>query len=308
MGKILVFGSSNADMILKTVNIPQKGETVRCEDYKNAAGGKGANQACACAKLGADTVFLSAVGSDQFADMVLSSLRAAGTDVSRVLKSASQSTGFAVINVDSVGENTIVVVPGANQLCTEEYISENLAAIADADICLVQLELPGKSVYEFIRQAKLCGKTVIFNPAPASKDIPDDIYDGLDYITPNETEIAQITGMAAESEAEIAAAAERLLEKGVKNVIVTIGSKGVIHVSSEGARRYPAYKVKSVDTTAAGDTFNAGLAVALLEGKGLQDAISFGNAAAGISVTRNGAQPSIPSREEVDGFIKNQYI
>lgn len=303
MSKILVFGSSNVDMVFRILNMPQLGETLRCTSYVNSPGGKGANQACACARLGADTVFLSAVGKDEFAANVLNSLKSAGVDTSKVMYSESEHTGLAVINVDKTGENTIVIAPGANSLCTEEYVLQNLSILRDSEVCLVQMELPDESVYEFIRQAKRHKKKVIFNPAPAVNEIPDDIYAGLDYITPNETEIATITGMQANTEGEIIKAAEWLLNKGVKNVLVTVGSKGVIYVSRLGVKTFSAFSVESVDTTAAGDTFNAGLAVALLEGKPVDDAIRFGCAAAAISVTRNGAQTSIPSREEVDGFM-----
>lgn len=304
MGGILVFGSSNADMVFRLPAMPQKGETVRCDEYSNAPGGKGANQACACAKLGAKTTFLSAVGCDAFSGMIMNSLSSVGVDITRMLNVSDVPTGFAAISVDSTGENSIIVVPGANSLCTEEYVNSNQTILEEAEICLVQLELPLSSVISFVRQAKKLNKTVIFNPAPASQDIPEDVYKSLDYFTPNETEIEQITGIGADSEEGIIDAAKSLLGKGVKNVIVTVGNRGAILINNDTIVHYPAFEVNSVDSTAAGDTFNAGLAVALLEGKTIDDAIGFASAAAAISVTRMGAQPSVPSREEVDEFIR----
>ena len=304
MKKIAVFGSSNMDFVFGVEDMPRKGETIKSLSFDKVPGGKGANQACACGKLGGDCTFLTAVGDDDSGRSLLSSLEAAGVHTNKVLEKKGCATGMAAIVVEKKGDNSIVIVAGANQYCDSSYVKENLDVIREAKVVLVQLETPLEGVLTFIRLAKEAGKTVILNPAPASEQLPDEILGCLDFLTPNETELNTLTGMAADTEEEIEKAAGSLLAKGVKNVLVTIGARGAMLCNAQGSKIYPTFThLKPVDTTAAGDTFNGGLAVGLAEGMELEQAIRFANAAAAISITRNGAQTSIPSREEVKELL-----
>lgn len=303
MKKILIVGSSNIDFVLRVVDMPRKGETIHTKSFHQIPGGKGANQACACGKLGGDCVFLSAVGQDGLGSAVLESLCKAGVDVSRVLHDEAAPTGMAIISVNDEGENCIMLVPGANAVCTSDYFSKHQDAVDAADIVVAQLETPAEDVYTLLETAKRAGKVTMLNPAPAPDSIPDLVLDGLDFFTPNETELERLTGMKTGTFEEISAAASSLLARGARNILVTVGSRGALLCNKDGTQIYPAFKSDPVDTTAAGDTFNAGLAVALAEGKALGSAIEFANAAASISITRKGAQTSIPLRAEVDAFL-----
>ncbi|MDO4488091.1 MAG: ribokinase [Eubacteriales bacterium] len=307
MEKIVVFGSSNIDMVLNVEEMPQKGETIKCKEYKTVPGGKGANQAVACGRLGGDCVFLSKIGNDDAGEILTKSLNSAGVNTEKMAKLDNCPTGTAVIMVNANGNNSIVIIPGANGECDMNYVEENRNVIEEAGIVMTQLETAFSGVFGLIRMAKKAGKTVILNPAPASTKIPDDIFDGLDFITPNETELSTITGMPVNTIDEIEKASRAILEKGVKNVIVTIGSRGAFLCNEKECRLCPTYTgVKPVDTTAAGDTFNAGIAVGLAEGKSLDEAIRLANAAAAISVTRAGAQTSIPTRKEAETLISTR--
>lgn len=304
MKKIAVLGSSNMDFVYAVEEMPRTGETIKSRGFRKVPGGKGANQACTCGKLGGDCVFLSAIGKDDSGEKLMESLEKAGVHTDRVLKKADDTTGMAAIMVNAAGDNSIVIVPGANLACDKEYVKDHMDAIREADVVLTQFETPEEGVFEFIQRAKELGKTVILNPAPAPENIPDEILEGLDYLTPNETELNKLTDMPVETMEELEKASEVLLRKGVKNVIVTIGKRGALLNSAEGKKVCPTFtNIKAVDTTAAGDTFNAGLAVGLAEGRSLTEAICFANAAAAISVTRNGAQTSIPTKEEADGLV-----
>ena len=299
MKKILVFGSSNIDYVLSVAEMPKKGETVRSTGFRLIPGGKGANQACACGRLGGGCTFLSAVGKDGNGEVLIASLKHAGVNCSGLRIDPDMPTGMAIIPVDRHGENRIIIVPGANALCDNAYLQSSLPLIRQADLVLTQLETPLETVYALIRLARAEEKTVLLNPAPAVPDLPADVYSCIDYITPNETELAILSGMPADTEEEIIRAAHILIDRGVGHVIVTVGSRGAIHVHANGAVYYPAFPAKPVDTTAAGDTFSAALAVALADGLDLTSAIPFGNAAASLTVEKSGAQTSIPSRAEV---------
>lgn len=305
MKKILVAGSSNIDFVLRVVDMPKKGETIHTRSFDKIPGGKGANQACACGKLGGDCVFLSAVGKDGLGDVVLDSLRNVNVDVSSVLYDEKTPTGMAVIAVNDQGENSIMIVPGANALCNEAYLNKNMERLNEADYVLVQLETPNQDIYDFLEKAKALGKVTVLNPAPAPEFIPDSALKDLDYITPNETELEKISGMKTDTLEEIEAAAQALLNKGVKNILVTIGARGAMLCNENGAKVYPTIKVTPVDTTAAGDTFNAGFVVGLASDMPVENAIKFANVAASLSTTRPGAQPSVPSREEVEQIYAN---
>ncbi len=303
--KILAAGSVNVDLVVGVPSIPQRGETVMSQSFKKAPGGKGANQACACGKLGGDCTFLGRVGDDGAGALVTDSLAAAGVDVSRVDTARGVPTGSAFITVGRDGENSIVVIPGANALCGGEYFTKNGDALDRADIVLAQLETPLDGVALLLRRAKSAGKTTILNPAPAPDDLPDDMLSGLDWLTPNETELGRLTRMPVGTVQAIGLAAGKLLSKGVNNVLVTLGERGALLCTADGCTLFPAFKARAVDTTAAGDTFNAGLAVALAQGKDVADAIMFANAAASLSITREGAQTSIPARDEVERLLKS---
>lgn len=303
MKKVLVAGSSNVDFVLRVSEMARKGETISAKSFRKVPGGKGANQACAVGKLGGACTFLSAMGLDDLGDLVSASLEQAGVDLSKVLKVAEVPTGMAMISVDDAGENSIVIVPGANESCDVRYISENQRCIEDAEILLTQMEIPMDAVQQILSIAKKSGTITILNPAPAPEHIPPEILKGLDYITPNETELETLTGMKTETIEEIGAAAESLLARGVRNVLVTMGSRGAYLCNSGGKKLYPAYSVTPVDTTAAGDTFNAGLVVGLAEDMNLSDAIHLANVAAALSTTRMGAQTSIPTRQEVQALM-----
>lgn len=306
MRKIVVVGSANIDLVARVEEMPRKGETIRAISYDQIPGGKGANQACAAGKLGGDCTFLGMVGNDGLSELLLDSLRGSNVDISHVETLDGVSTGTAIITVNAAGENSIIIIAGANAMCGQEYFAKNRAVLDAADIVLTQLEIPLDDVYQMLQDAKKCGKVTILNPAPAPSSLPDEVLASLDYITPNETELASITGMPTDTMEEISAAAEMLLQKGVKNVIVTVGSRGAYLCNDNEHRLFPAMPVSPVDTTAAGDTFNAGLAVALAEGRVLADAIVFANASAALSVTRKGAQTSVPSRDEVDHFLSER--
>lgn len=302
--KILVVGSLNMDISIRLARIPVVGETVLGDSLVFTPGGKGANQACAAGKLGGDAAMLGCVGGDDFGNIQKKSLREAGVDVSRLKTSPASPTGTAIILVDKQGNNDIVVVPGANGECDTAYIRENDPLILSASILLLQMEIPWETIGYVIRRAHTLGKRIILNPAPAPDLLPDEILGMVDFITPNENELAQLSGSPTRTMDEIRAAADALLARGARNVLVTLGKRGVFLANGGGAAVYPTTDLRAVDTTGAGDTFNGAFLVALSEGKTVEEAIRFGNAASSISVTRKGAQESIPTRQEVDKLLK----
>lgn len=303
MKKILVIGSTNLDFVIQMDALPEPGETLLCKSFERIPGGKGANQAYACGRLGGTPRFLSAVGKDGFGGSIVEGLERAGVDCSSVIFSEDESTGMAMICVDAAGNNSIVVVPGANRLCTKAYIQSLEPLLEEADIVLAQLEIPLDGVYYAMKRAHELGKITILNPAPAPEAIPEDVYPCLHYITPNETELQKLTGRRIATAEDAAAAAGLLLEKGVANVIVTLGGKGALLKNRETEKLYAPPEIPVVDTTAAGDTFNGAIAVKLAEGEEIEQAIPFANAAASLAVSQKGAQTSVPSRAEVDRFI-----
>ena len=300
MAKILVAGSLNMDLRFSMKRMPLEGETVLGDGLLYNPGGKGANQAAAAAKLGGDVAMLGAVGRDGFGDVLSRSLEDCGCDVS-ALRRVSAPTGTACIYVDEQGRNSIVVIAGANAYCDTEYLKECENALEQCDILMLQLEIPYDAVWYLAKKAHALGKTVILNPAPAPDEIPESVLKCVDWLTPNETELSRLTGMPCEEPSEIGEAAAKLQTMGVRNVLVTVGSRGAYLCTAEGAELIPTEKVKAVDTTAAGDCFNGAFAVALSEGQAPEDAVRFANKAASLSVTREGAQASLPSREEIAG-------
>ena len=303
MQVIIVVGSLNMDLVIQAENIPRPGETVLGYGFKQIPGGKGANQADAIAKLGAKVSMIGAVGEDSFGETLQESLRKDGVDVTYVLEKAGVATGVAAIIVEKSGNNAITVASGANFNLTEKDVESAENVLAEGDILLTQLETPLDTVIYSLKKAKYMGMKTILNPAPG-RQLPEEVFTYTDVITPNETELELLTGMPVSTMYEIEKASKTLLDKGLQNVLVTLGSNGALHVDLEGAQHYKGHKVKAVDTTAAGDCFNGALAVGLSEGKDLKDSIKFAMAAAALSVTRLGAQTSLPIRSEVDQFMK----
>ena len=302
--KILVVGSLNMDMVIDLDRMPAVGETLLGSSLTYNPGGKGANQAYAAAKLGGVVKMLGCVGNDEFGEILKKNLSCCGVDVSDI-KTGTKSTGMACIYVDKQGNNSIVVVPGANMECDVEYLKACDKAFQECDCLILQMEIPKEAIYYAINRAKELGKSVTLNPAPAPDEFPDDLYQKLDYITPNSTELMRLGGGSGKTIEDNIQGAKKLLDKGVRNVLVTLGEKGALLVNDEGAELFPTRKVVSVDTTAAGDCFNGAFLVALSEGMDHKNAVIFANAASSISVTRNGAQASIPDRNETDEVLKN---
>jgi ribokinase len=299
MKKILVIGSLNMDIQVAADRLPGVGETVLGKDYSYNSGGKGANQALAAGRLGADVVMLGCVGQDEFGRTLIRGLTENGVCTDYIALREGEDTGTAVILVDSQANNSIVTIAGANGSCNIPYLEQTEPLILDYEYLLLQMEIPADAVFYAINRAKEAGKTIILNPAPAPDGLPEEIMRNIDIITPNESELARLSRQKTDSLEEILEGAEKLLSQGVGHVIVTMGKKGALWVSSEGHRMFEGTKVDAFDTTGAGDCFNGALAVKLAEGKSMEEAICFANAAAAISVTRKGAQASMPHKEEV---------
>jgi ribokinase len=304
-GNLVVLGSINADHILNLETFPTPGETVTGNQYQVAFGGKGANQAVAAGRSGVNIAFIACTGDDDTGERVRKQLASDNIDIAPVSVVAGESTGVALIFVNAEGENVIGIHAGANAALTTERVEAQRGIIAGAEALLMQLESPVESVLAAAKIAHENHTSVVLNPAPA-RVLSDELLALVDIITPNETEAEKLTGIRVENDDDAARAALALHEKGIGTVIITLGSRGVwASVNGEG-RRVPGFKVKAIDTIAAGDTFNGALVTALLEGKAMDDAIRFAHAAAAIAVTRKGAQPSVPWRKEIDEFLSQQ--
>lgn len=304
-GKLVVLGSINADHILNLDSFPTPGETVTGNQYQVAFGGKGANQAVAAGRSGANIAFIACTGEDDIGERVRQQLANDRIDVASVSVIAGESTGVALIFVNGEGENVIGIHAGANAALSPVLVEAQKTRIAQADALLMQLESPLESVMLAAKIAHQHQTQVILNPAPA-RELSDELLALVDIITPNETEAEKLTGIRVENDDDAAKAAQALHSKGIDTVIITLGSRGVwASVKGEG-QRVPGFKVQAIDTIAAGDTFNGALITALLEDKTLNEAIRFAHAAAAIAVTRKGAQPSVPWREEIDEFLNQQ--
>ena len=295
--KVYVVGSSNTDMVVKTPTLPRPGETIIGGNFLMNPGGKGANQAVAAARMAGKVVFIGCVGDDQFGKNTLKQLAEENIDTSNVIIDKSTPSGVALITVDNNGENCIAVAGGANNNLSPYHLDTPLFDLTADDILLTQLESPLKTVQKAIELAFQSHTKTILNPAPA-QILPDTIYPLLFAITPNETEAEVLTGIAISDESSAHLAAENLYKKGCSNVVITLGSKGAYLYSEDFKGIISSQKTEAIDSTAAGDCFNGALAVAIGEGKSLVDAIEFANKAAAISVTRMGAQSSIPRRNE----------
>ncbi|MEE3662921.1 ribokinase [Brenneria sp. g21c3] len=304
-GKLVVLGSINADHILNLAQFPSPGETVIGKQYRVAFGGKGANQAVAAGRSGADISFIACLGDDDIGARIRRQLSEDRIDVAAVEAVPDQTTGVALIFVNDEAENMIAVNAGANAAVTPDYLRRHQQKIIDASALLMQLESPLATVTMAARVAHENDTLVILNPAPAC-ELPDELLSLVDIITPNETEAQRLTGVSVSTEEDAARAAQVLHDKGIATVLITLGRRGVWLSDKGEGRRIPGYPVQAVDTIAAGDTFNGALATALLEGQPMPAAIKFAHAAAAIAVTRPGAQPSVPWREEIDAFLQAQ--
>jgi len=297
--KIVVVGSANTDMVVRSEHLPLPGETVLGGKFIMTAGGKGANQAVAAARLGAEVTFVARLGRDVFGDRSLAGYQAEGISTAYIARDAEEASGVALIVVDEAAENIITVAPGANGRLSIEDVRAAEPAIKEADGVLLQLEIPLEAVRAAIELAQRHNVRVILNPAPA-RALPDDVLRGVDVLTPNENEAAKLIDEQAVS------ALDALIARGVGSVVMTCGAAGCEVVSDGERQRVPGFHIEAVDTTGAGDCFNGALAVALARGLKMIDAAQYANAAAALAVTRFGAQTSMPADEEVQQFLNSQ--
>lgn len=297
--RIIVIGSSNTDMVIQSDKLPLPGETVLGGDLIMNAGGKGANQAVAAAKLGGNVTFIAKVGDDQFGNSAIREFEEVGIDSRYVVKDPERPSGVALIMVDQNGENCISVALGANQSLNAQDIDRAESIFKESSYILVQLEVPLSTIEYASSKAKALDIPVVLNPAPA-QPLTNDLYRNVHIITPNETETELLTSIQLDNDEQLKLAGQYFRNKGVSIVIITLGSRGAYVLSEEVDEIIPGFSAEVKDTTAAGDTFNGALVVALSEGKSIQTAVQFANKAASVSVTRMGAQQSIPLRNELD--------
>ncbi len=300
---IVVVGSSNTDMIIKLDRIPRPGETLLGGEFITAAGGKGANQAVGAARAGGDVTLIARVGRDIFGQQAVQGFIREGIRTDYIVRDTTSPSGVALIFVSRKGENSIAVASGANARLSPTDVRKAAKVLASAGMVVMQLETPLDTVQAAAAMAARAGVPVILNPAPA-RALPGKLLRNISIITPNETEAEMLTGIKVDNDIAAARAADKLLARGVKTVIITLGSRGAFVTGREGVGLVSGFNVKAVDTTAAGDIFNGALAVALVEGKTMDQAVRFANAAAAISVTRLGAQISAPTRKEIERMRK----
>ena len=301
--KIVVVGSVNTDMVVKSERIPTPGETVTGGKFVMPAGGKGANQAVAAARLGAEVTLVAKVGQDIFGSQSVEGFKRDNILTDFILADADNHTGVALILVDGAGENLISVAPGANAALTPEEVRNAAERIRSADVVLLQLEIPLETVEFTARLASEAGVIVVLDPAPAAP-LGAELLGNVTYLTPNESEAARLTGIEVTDEATARAAAEKLIAAGVDNVILTMGTQGALVATGDRAFMVPSHAVEAMDSTAAGDAFNGGLAFALARGMALEDAVREAALVGALSVTRMGAQPSLPTADELEQFKK----
>lgn len=296
---VVVVGSLNMDLVIRAPRLPRAGETLAGQSFTTVAGGKGANQAVAAARLGARVAMIGCVGDDAYGEQLRAALLAEQIDCQALTIRADVPTGVASIVVDDSSQNAIIIVAGGNGLLTPEVVAGFDALLMAAEVVICQLEVPVATVAHTLKRARDLGKLVILNPAPAVAPLPADWYCMIDYLIPNESEAAILTGLPVDSVTSANAAAAALVAAGAGKVLITLGEQGVVFADGQAFEHFPAQKVRAIDTTAAGDTFVGGFAAALSQGLGEAQAIRFGQAAAALSVTRAGAQPSIPTFAEV---------
>jgi len=306
--KVLVIGSLNMDFVVNVDKELLPGETKIANSFALVPGGKGANQAYALGKLDADVSMIGLVGEDIYGDLLINNLKSVNVATESIQKLKDENTGNAFITVDNTGQNRIVVVSGANQKITKEYIDKNLDLIKESDIIVMQLEIPLDVVIYIADICKQYNKFVVLDPAPAIPMLPQELLRNIDIIKPNETELKVISGIDINSEEDIVNAGKELIKKGVKNVIVTLGENGS-YLINDKIQKFEAIKVSEViDTTGAGDSFNAGLIKSLLNDKSLEEAIQFGHIVSSLVVRKKGAQTSIPTILEVNEYIEKENL
>lgn len=299
---IVVIGSYNIDMVVQAPRIPSPGETILGGTFSMVAGGKGANQAVAAARSGGSVKFIARLGNDMFGNQAIEGLKADHIDTTHVVQTSEAACGVALITVSDEGENAITVASGANALLLPDAIDQADAMLASASIVLIQLETPVETISHVMNRCEAHGVPVILNPAPALP-LDDAIFSKVAVLTPNESEAALISGMPVTDVETAKRAGEAILAKGVGTLIITLGSEGALLFEGGTGTLIPTFPVDAVDTTGAGDTFNGALSVAMSEGKSWEDAVTFANAAAALSVTVFGAQPSAPRREDIDALV-----
>ncbi len=308
MGKpVVVFGSFVVDLTSRSLGLPVPGQTILGNSFKMGAGGKGSNQAVAAHRAGADVTLVTKIGRDVFGDVALSFYRGEGMDTRRVLIDEARETGIALIMVDEQSaQNEIVVVPGACGNITPEDVEKCRPLIENASILLLQLEINFDALYRVIDIAHAAGVTIVLNPAPASP-LPDEVLAKIDIVTPNETEAQALTGVEIQTMADAERAAQVFLKKGVRSVVITMGTLGAFATDGGKSEWLPRIPVNAIDTTGAGDAFNGGFVMALSEGRDLFTALRYGNATGALSVTKPGTAPSMPRRTEIDAMYKAHY-
>ncbi|WP_042273479.1 ribokinase [[Clostridium] dakarense] len=300
MKKICVIGSLNMDLVVNVDEMPKKGQTLIGSSFREVPGGKGANQAVAIARLGGDICMIGKIGNDSFGKILLNQLKEDNVKTDYI-KEENCSSGVAIITVDKNAENSIVVAPGANFKLLKEDIDKCIDGINNSDIVVVQLETPIDTIRYSLQKAKELEKYTILNPAPAVK-LDDSIIKNVDLLTPNETELEILSGISIKNEEDIKIAARTMIEKGVKELIVTLGSKGSLYINKDEFKFKKSYKVNAIDTTAAGDSYTGALAVAFSKDKSIDKAMDFASKVGALTVMKKGAQTSLPKIEDVINF------
>lgn len=303
---LIVFGSINLDLVAKTPRLPLAGETILGHHFYQSPGGKGANQAVATARLGVKTYLIGRVGNDSFGQDLLTHLEKNGVDTKGVTIDSDSHSGVAIIAVDDRGENNIIVVPGANGKVGQTETQTFADLLSDTTALLLQLEIPLPAVQTAAAMAREAGVKVILDPAPVRLDMPDSLYPYIDILTPNEIEASQLVGFTVNSPETATQAATQLRDRGVHTVIVKLGDRGAVCATPEETFLIPAFSIQAIDTVAAGDAFNGGLAVALDSGLSLREALVWGSAAGALCATQPGAQTAMPDRATFDAFLQNR--
>jgi ribokinase len=303
--RIVIVGSYATGLTMRVSRLPGPGETLLAKGYRVDFGGKGSNQAVACARLGANVSFIAKIGRDDFGEMALDLHRREKVDIDSVIQVPDQPTGVGFIIVDAQGNNCITIDPGANDLLTGEEVSQGLKTLTPEAVVLTQLEIPVEAAGAAMARGRERRALTILNPAPA-RTLPDTVLRLVDVLTPNQSEAKVLVGHSPDAALEPEAAARDLLRRGVKQVVITLGEKGAFVATVNSSLHIPAIKVSAEDTTGAGDSFNAGLAVALSRGEKLEDAVRFAVVTGGLAVTREGVVPSLPTRNEVLHFYRHQ--
>ncbi len=303
---IIVFGSINIDLVATVPRLPIAGETLLGHNFFQVPGGKGANQAVAMARLGISTQMVGRIGADSFGTELINNLQRSGVQTNNIFIDETVSSGVAVIAVDDRGENQIIVIPGANGRVNQEDVARLSHLLPNRTALLLQFEIPISAVVAAAKVARKAGVKVILDPAPAQSHVPDELYPLVDIMTPNEVEAGQLVGFSVNSEESAKEAAAVLLQRGVKCAIVKLGAKGVFCATAEESFFVPAFPIDVIDTVAAGDAFNGGLAAALHEGLSLHQAVVWGAAAGALAATKPGAQTSLPDRLTFDAFLQER--